>query len=84
VNKRLVKKKPDAVLRFKLPEDKEEFEVAAKSVDLYLALWDLDQWLRGKLKWDCEYKDAEEALDATRKHLNEIMDERGLHFEMMS
>jgi hypothetical protein len=75
-----------AILEFNLPEDSEEHQVAVKARDLYLALWDIDQWLRGKVKYSegKEFEDPEDALDKTREQLREIMSGYGLNFEMMS
>ena len=40
-----------AILMYKLPDEKEDFERCAKSLDMGLALWDLQQHLREKLKY---------------------------------
>lgn len=75
-----------ATLEFNLPEDREEHQVAVHSVDLYLSLWDIDQWLRGKVKYSegKEWNNYEDALDATRTQLREIMASRNINLEMMS
>lgn len=43
---------PKATLEFSLPEEKSEFDNARQGVDFKLALSDLDNWLRGKLKYE--------------------------------
>ena len=40
----------EAILKFNLPEDKEEFDVASKGMDWALVAWDMDLLLRNKLK----------------------------------
>ena len=65
---------PKAVLRFKLPEEQSEFNSALKGGNFKSVLWELDQWLRGKLKYPAE--DAPQVvLDAyqeMRTKLNEL------------
>ena len=39
-----------AILEFDLPEDREEWEMARRSEDIYLALWDTFTYLRGQYK----------------------------------
>ena len=36
----------EAILKFNLPEDKEEFDVASKGMDWALLAWDIDQSIR--------------------------------------
>lgn len=48
---------PEAILKYKLPEEKSEFNVAAKAELLALILWDIDQHLRAEVK----YKGKQEA-----------------------
>lgn len=75
-----------AILEFNLPEEDQEHAVAVHGKDLYLSLWDLDQWLRGKVKYSegKEWENYEDALDDTRKQLREIMTGYGVSLEMMS
>lgn len=43
---------PKATLEFNLPEENQEFDTARQGVDFKIALQDLDNWLRGKLKYE--------------------------------
>lgn len=43
---------PKATLEYSLPEEKSEFDTARQGVDYMLALQDLDNWLRAKLKYE--------------------------------
>lgn len=65
-------------LKFKLPEQADEFLVAQRGM-LYLAtLWDLDQWARGLEK----YQDKETVtIDELRGKIRELMRERNISLE---
>ena len=66
-----------AILKFDLPDDQEEFEMARKAADLTGALYDLDSWLRGEIKWgDKDYQEV-------RDKLHEIMDERDINLDRL-
>ena len=67
-----------AILEFNLPEDKEEFEVASKAMDWSLVVWDMEQHLRNKLKYDNDYKTPNQALEHMRETLNELLIDKGL------
>ena len=41
-----------AILEFKLPDDQEEYEVAVNASKMYLALWEIKQLIRSKLKYN--------------------------------
>lgn len=72
-----------AKLTFKLPEDRCEFRLASKAVDWALAVWDMDQWLRDRLKYSAEelgVAKVEEA-EAVREKLHAILSERGLDLD---
>jgi len=40
-----------AFLVFNRPNDEQEFRVASTAMAWYLTVWDLDQWLRGEIKY---------------------------------
>ena len=66
-----------AILEFDLPEDKEEFEVASKAMDWSILAWDIDQFIRNKIKYE---QDREGVLQLVRNELNFQMEEKGLTF----
>ena len=66
-----------AILEFDLPEDKEEFEVASKAMDWSILAWDIDQFIRNKIKYE---QDREGVLQLVRNELNFQMEEKGLQF----
>ena len=71
----------EAILKFNLPEDEEQFNVASKAMDWALLAWDIDQMIRSLLKYHPEeYKTDEQALEHIREKLHDIMEEKGLQF----
>ena len=75
-----------ATLEFNLPDDSEEHQVAVKAKELYLSLWDIDQWLRSKIKYseDGAFESPIDALEKAREELREIMVKYNVSFDMMS
>ena len=69
------------VLKFNLPEEQVEWDIACHAMDWALTSWDVDQKLREWIKYGHEFKTPEETLEATRKMLHDILQERGLTLE---
>jgi len=72
-----------AILEFNLPEDEEQFNVASKAMDWSILAWDIDQYIRNRLKYQTEKLDtssAKEELEFLRNQLHEMMEENGLQF----
>jgi hypothetical protein len=67
-----------ATLTFALPEEQEEFYLAAKGADWRMTLEDLDNYLRARLKHEDLPPDADKALDEARQKLHEFLQDRGL------
>jgi hypothetical protein len=67
-----------ATLTFTLPEEQEEFYLAAKGADWRIVLEDMDNYLRGRLKHEDLSEDVATALDAARERLYTLVAERGL------
>jgi len=67
-----------ATLTFTLPEEQEEFYLAAKGADWRIVVEDMDAHLRSKLKYEELPEDVDAALDAARQHLHALVAERGL------
>ena len=68
------------ILEFNLPEDEEQFNVASKGMDWALTVWDIDQLLRKKLKYEEHVHDTRNTLEELRKTLNEMLADRGLKY----
>jgi hypothetical protein len=66
-----------ATLEFNLPEDNEEFEIASKAMDWAILAWDIDQFIRNKIKYE---QDREGVLQLVRNELNFQMEEKGLKY----
>lgn len=66
-----------ATLEFNLPDDEVEFELATKGGKTHHTLWEMDQWLRGKIKYapddinDDTYKAYEECREQLHQFANE-------------
>jgi hypothetical protein len=75
--KQYKKREMKAILEFNLPEDKEEFDVASKGMDWALLAWDIDQFIRNKIKYE---QDKDGILQLVRDRLYFNMEEKGLNF----
>ena len=49
-----------AILEFELPDDQEQYQMANDASKMYLALWDIKQLLRSKLKYNPDGLDDEQ------------------------
>ena len=75
----------EATLKFNLPEENAEFELAVNGSKMYSVLWDTDQWLRAQYKYmsDEEYsEDKYEAYENARNRLRDIMFEHGINLNL--
>jgi len=43
-----------ATIEFELPEDQDQYEIANNASKMYLALWDIKQLFRSKLKYNSD------------------------------
>ena len=72
-----------AILEFNLPEDYEEYNVTSKAMEWSLLAWDIDQYIRNRLKHQTEKLDTSSAnkeLELLRNELHELMEDNGLRF----
>ena len=72
-----------AILEFILPDDKAEFDTATKAMDWAILAWDIEQYIRNRLKYQSEKLDtssAKEELELLREELNEMLFVRGLQY----
>jgi hypothetical protein len=67
-----------ATLTFQLPDEQEEFYLAAKGADWRIVVEDMDAHLRSRLKYEDLPEEADKALDEARQKLHEFVAERGL------
>ena len=66
-----------AILEFELPADKENFDASAKGMDWALLVWDIDQFIRIKIKYE---QDRDGVLQLVRNELTFQMKEKGLQY----
>ena len=72
-----------AILEFNLPDDKVEFDTASKAMDWAILAWDMEQFIRNRLKYQTEKLEtssAEEELQLLRNELHHQMEDSGLQF----
>jgi hypothetical protein len=64
----------EAILKFQLPEEQEEYEITCRARDYHGVLWDVDNILRNYLKYGHKFKDADEALEDIRSQITQRID----------
>ena len=74
----------EAILKFNLPEDKEQLQVATKAENLFLTLWDLNNYLRDKIKYSDISPAFTEIYEDVRTELFKIMENKDVSFDMLS
>ena len=65
-----------ATLEFNLPEDQDDFNHATNSFNYYMALVEMDQWLRTEYKYN-----GKEELYEVREKLRQIIFENNVKIE---
>ena len=67
----------EAIIKFNLPEDEEDFQVAVNGKKMYSVLWEMDQWLRSNTKYapDSMSEDTYNAYQKSRDQLHEFMND---------
>ena len=65
-----------ATLEFNLPEDNEDFNHATNGFNYYMALMEMDQWLRSEYKYN-----GNEEMYEVRNKLREIISENNVKIE---
>lgn len=70
-----------ATLTFNLPEEEHEYMNAVEGAKMRSILWDLDQWLRSKLKYE-ELSDGQyDAFKETRDHIRGLLIDENIDLE---
>jgi len=69
-----------AIIEFNLPEDRDEYQMANDASKMYLALWDIKQLLRSKLKYNPDGLNSKELeqWEAMRGEFFDILDNNDL------
>lgn len=70
----------EAILKFSLPEDQYEYDTANNASKYRSVLWDLDQYLRDKVKYPAEDYDSVEidTYDKVRTELWNLLNEHNI------
>jgi len=72
-----------AVLKFDLPEENSNHIIAVHAMDFALTCWDMDQKLRGWLKYGHKFKNVDEVLEYVREDLHEVLHDYGVSLNMI-
>lgn len=73
-----------AQLIFDLPEDQEAFTLASRAFDLHCVLFNFDQWLRARLKYETLSEEEDKAYADIRGRLAEFMADYNVSMDMVS
>lgn len=73
----------EAILKYNLPEDKEDFEMAINSSKISSLLFDYNQWLRSQIKYAPDEMSQEkfEAFEECREMLHAMLKEYNLKID---
>jgi len=67
-----------AILEFELPEDKENFDAASRAMDWALVVWDMDQIMHKKVKYEELSDDSRKEIEDLRLTMSDMLINRGL------
>lgn len=71
-----------ARLEFDLPEEIHDFENATQGGKLRSVLWEFDQWLRAKVKYEDLTDEQHQVYQGCRDHLRTLLYEENLDIEL--
>lgn len=69
------------ILEFNLPEEHVDFETAVKFSSYRSFVWEFDQWMRSKIKYEDLDREQYEAFDLCRKNFWSIAQENNITIE---
>ena len=70
-----------AILKFDLPEESHEFANATQGWKMRSVLWDFDQWLRSKVKYEDLTDEQFQVYQGCRDHLRSLLYEENVDIE---
>jgi len=73
-----------ATLEFDMLEEKDDLNFALHGLDWALVAWDMDDKLRGYLKYGHKFQSIDEALETVREQLHEKIDEHNVDLDMIT
>jgi coproporphyrinogen III oxidase-like Fe-S oxidoreductase len=70
------------MLRFDLPDDQRDYEIAIQAPKIQSFLWDFSQQLRSWYKYHHDFKDADDALDKIREEFYRLLNEHNINIDL--
>ena len=70
-----------AILKFNLPEENHEFLNATQGAKMRSVLWEFDQWLRSKVKYEDLNDDQYQVYQGCRDHLRTLLYEDNIDLD---
>jgi hypothetical protein len=70
-----------AILKFDLPEENHEFLNATQGAKMRSVLWEFDQWLRSKVKYEDLNDDQYQVYQGCRDHLRTLLYEENIDLD---
>jgi hypothetical protein len=70
------------LLRFDLPDDQRDYEIAIQAPKIQSFLWDFSQQLRSWYKYHHDFKDADDALDKIREEFYRLLNEHNINIDL--
>jgi coproporphyrinogen III oxidase-like Fe-S oxidoreductase len=70
------------ILRFDLPDDQRDYEIAIQAPKIQSFLWDFSQQLRSWYKYHHDFKDADDALDKIREEFYRLLNEHNINIDL--
>ena len=69
------------IIEFDTQEDNDELTMCINGIKWYSLAWEIDQYMRSRLKYSELSEEVYKELDAAREKLHEIMRHDGLRFD---
>jgi hypothetical protein len=69
---------PKAILKFSLPDERNEYACAVNGAKYHTALWDISQWIRSQIKYGDDVRVEHEVV---RKMFYDILDTYGINLD---
>jgi coproporphyrinogen III oxidase-like Fe-S oxidoreductase len=70
------------MLRFDLPDDQRDYEIAIQAPRVQSFLWDFSQQLRSWQKYHHDFKSADDALDQIRSEFYRLINEHNINIDL--
>ena len=69
-----------AIIKFKLPEEQDKFDMFNQASSMYSVIWEMNNWLRKQTKYNADNlsEDTYEAFIECREKLIELLNENNV------